>query len=75
MKKIISQIRNTVNPSKVVVKEKERISNLAIDLVEKQGKKYPEIIESTLGGSFAKGTWLTGNADIDIFIKLIYTIY
>src|SRR5712691_5045550 len=31
---------------------------------------FPETRGVVLGGSFAKGTWLPGEADIDIFVKL-----
>src|SRR3989441_1719920 len=31
---------------------------------------FPETRDVVLGGSFAKGTWLPGEADIDIFVKL-----
>jgi len=33
-------------------------------------KGFPEIREVILGGSFAKETWLTKGADIDIFLKI-----
>ena len=32
--------------------------------------KFPETRAVVLGGSFAKGTWLPREADIDIFVKL-----
>src|SRR2546425_12749357 len=31
---------------------------------------FPETRDVVLGGSFAKGTWLPGGADIDLFVKL-----
>jgi len=31
--------------------------------------KFPEVRGLVLGGSFARGTWLPGEADIDIFVK------
>src|SRR5437867_4925422 len=34
------------------------------------GARFPETRDVVLGGSFAKGTWLPGEADIDIFVKL-----
>jgi tRNA nucleotidyltransferase (CCA-adding enzyme) len=42
---------------------------LAFSLVKDQLKKFPETIDLEFGGSFAKGTWLSKNADVDIFIK------
>ena len=42
---------------------------MAFNLVKTQLKKNPEVIGLEFGGSFAKGTWIAKNADIDIFIK------
>ncbi len=69
MKQVISNIRKKVVPTKPIEKEKNTIANLALDLVKKEIKKYPEVISVEFGGSFAKGTWLSEKADIDIFIK------
>jgi len=69
MKKIISKVRNSVIPTKSQEKSKGKIADLAFKLVETQIKKFPEIINLEFGGSFAKGTWLPKNADVDIFIK------
>lgn len=35
-----------------------------------QQKAGPEVSGVVFGGSFAKGTWLRGDADIDIFVKI-----
>ena len=32
-------------------------------------KKYSIVTDVVFGGSFAKGTWLKNEADIDIFVK------
>ena len=48
---------------------KEKISKTAFDLVEKQVRRFPEIIGIEFGGSFAKGTWLSKDADVDIFVR------
>ena len=42
---------------------------MAFILVKDELKKIPEVIDLEFGGSFAKGTWLSKNADVDIFIK------
>ncbi|MFQ5573694.1 MAG: CCA tRNA nucleotidyltransferase, partial [Nitrosopumilaceae archaeon] len=44
-------------------------AKLAFNLVRKQISKYPQIVTVEFGGSYAKGTWLTNKADVDIFIK------
>jgi len=69
MKQVISKVIKLVIPSKNVEKSKNKIAELAFNLVEKEIKKYSEVIGLEFGGSFAKGTWLSQDADIDIFIK------
>ena len=69
MMNIISKARKKVIPRKSLEKNKKKIAKLASELVEEQIKNYPEVNGLELGGSFAKGTWLPKQADIDIFIK------
>ncbi len=69
MKEIISKVRKSVIPTKSLEISKKKISELAFKLIEEQTKEFPEVIGLEYGGSFAKGTWLPKNADVDIFIK------
>ena len=69
MNKIIEPVRKKVSPSKELEKKKEKIANLAFNLVQKVTSNFPEVISSEFGGSYAKGTWLPSEADIDIFVK------
>jgi len=69
MKQTISKISQTVIPSKNIEKSKKKIAELAYNLVKKELKKYSQVIDLEFGGSFAKGTWLSKDADVDIFIK------
>jgi len=69
MKSVIIQAQKLVIPSKKIEREKTKIAKLAFELVDKEISKYSEIKEIEFGGSFPKGTWLPGKADIDIFIK------
>ena len=69
MKQIISKIGKTTIPSKVIQKSKKEIADKVYKLVEKEIQKYSEVVELEFGGSYAKDTWLSKNADIDIFIK------
>ncbi|KAF6248123.1 CCA tRNA nucleotidyltransferase [Nitrosopumilus sp. b3] len=69
MNQIISKVSKNVIPSKTIEKSKKEIANLAFELVEKEIKKYPEVIGLEFGGSYAKGTWLAIDADIDIFVR------
>ena len=69
MKQIISKISKTTIPSKTAQKSKKEIADKVYKLVEKEIQKYSEVIALEFGGSYAKDTWLSKDADIDIFIK------
>jgi tRNA nucleotidyltransferase (CCA-adding enzyme) len=53
------------------VRENEKITKTARTVVELV-RKYPSplITDVVFGGSFAKGTWLKGDADLDVFVKI-----
>lgn len=74
MKQIMFKIRKSIVPSKNVKKLKKQIADEAYLLVENQIKNYPEITGLEFGGSYAKDTWLSKEADIDIFIKFKKTV-
>lgn len=69
MKQIISKIGKSVVPTKSIEKSKNSIAEIAYDLVQNEIKKYSEVLGLEFGGSFAKGTWLSKDADVDIFVK------
>jgi len=66
----LEQARKIAIPER---QEEEKIGKLAeqlLDLVKKEAAKYSEVIGVELGGSYAKGTWLKGKLDLDIFVKM-----
>ena len=68
--KVLEQARKISIPT---VQEEEKMQVLAkklLDLVKKEAAKYPEVLSVELGGSYAKGTWLKGKLDLDIFVKI-----
>ncbi len=70
MKNILDQARKIAVPGR---QEEEKIGKLAVqllDLVKKEAAKYSEVTDVELGGSYAKGTWLKGKLDLDIFVKM-----
>ena len=69
MKQIISKVSKFVVPPKTIRRSKEQIAEIAFNLVKKEIAKYSEVIGLEFGGSFAKDTWLSKDADIDIFIR------
>ncbi len=66
---VIARARRIVEPSAASQDEKEKIAGLALDLINRETKRYPEIQEVALGGSLSKGTWLSEMADVDILVK------
>lgn len=68
MTDVLARALAMCNPT---AKETERIAAVAEEakrLVEE--KAGPEVTKVVFGGSFAKGTWLRGDADVDIFVKV-----
>ncbi len=47
-----------------------RIARFALARTRRASRKYREVKSTVLGGSFAKGTWLSEHADIDIFVRI-----
>lgn len=58
------------NPTAAEEKKITAVAEEAKKLVEQQSRTTPEVRGVIFGGSFAKGTWLRGDADIDIFVKI-----
>lgn len=65
---IISKALQSCQPSIMEIKKITTIANETKKLVNNYIS--PKIVDVVFGGSFAKGTWLKGDADIDIFIKI-----
>ena len=70
MSNVLEQARKISIPAR---QEQEKIGALAeklLGLVKKEATKHPDVVSVELGGSFAKGTWLKGKLDLDIFVKM-----
>ena len=70
--KLISDILDDCEPSEA---EKNRLNKIAFRIKDQistfvlNHEKYSFVKEVVFGGSFAKGTWLKNETDIDIFMK------
>jgi tRNA nucleotidyltransferase (CCA-adding enzyme) len=51
-----------------------KIKEKILKKTESIAKVFPEVTGVLIGGSFAKGTWLPEEADIDIFVKISPTV-
>ncbi|NHI02798.1 CCA tRNA nucleotidyltransferase, archaeal type [Candidatus Nitrosotalea sp. TS] len=70
MTRILENVRKISIPTK---KEEEKMKKLADSLVKQvrdEAFRYSQVVTVELGGSYAKGTWLKGQMDLDIFVKL-----
>jgi len=65
---VFSKALKYCTPSIRELKRLTAIANETKELVSNYSS--PKILDVVLGGSFAKGTWLKGDADIDIFLKI-----
>ena len=65
---IISQALKQCQPS---AEDVEKLTKIAIETKSLVSRYIsPKVVDVVFGGSFAKGTWLKDEVDIDIFIKI-----
>ena len=73
MNSILNYAKKEATPSKKLQQRKQRIVKMACDLVSNCIEKHPQVVGFELGGSYAKGTWVSekpvDDVDIDIFVK------
>lgn len=67
---VIPKALSLCEPTKSEASKLTKIAQEAKRLVENQVASLDEVVDVIFGGSFAKGTWLRGDADIDIFVKI-----
>ena len=68
--KVLEQARKISIPTEKEQEKIKKISELSIQLVKQQAGRFSEVTGVEIGGSYAKGTWLSGEVDLDIFVKL-----
>jgi len=68
--KILDQVKKFTIPTAKEQDTMKRLAELSLQLVKEQATKFPDVVGVELGGSYAKGTWLQGEVDLDIFVKL-----
>ena len=67
---LISKALHQCEPSETQVRRIETVAKEAKELVDRYVAHMDDVVDVVFGGSFAKGTWLPGDADIDIFVKI-----
>ena len=68
--KILDQAKKFTTPTAKEQDTMKRLAEVSLQLVKDQATKFPDVVQVELGGSYAKGTWLQGEVDLDIFVKL-----
>jgi tRNA nucleotidyltransferase (CCA-adding enzyme) len=68
--KVLDQVKKFTIPTPKEQEMMKKLSESSLQLVKKQAAKFPDVVGVELGGSYAKGTWLQGEVDLDIFVKL-----
>ena len=64
-----SRILEAIKPTQEENEKVKLLSDKLINIINKIARENNIDAEATLVGSVAKGTWLSGKADVDIFIK------
>ncbi len=67
---VIAKALSLCEPTKSEASKLTKVAQETKRLVESRVASLDEIVDVVFGGSFAKGTWLRGDADIDIFVKI-----
>ncbi len=70
MSELLARVKKLVTPKRA---EEERVSAVTRKVLKRTmlaAGAHPQVTGALLGGSLAKGTWLPGLADIDVFVKI-----
>ena len=70
MTQVLDQARKITIPTKQEEEKMKTLSDFLLKLVKDEVAKHSEVVSVELGGSYAKGTWLRGQMDLDIFVKM-----
>ena len=67
---VVSKAERLVIPSHEEATSKGDLARSLLARTKKFAARFPETRGVLVGGSYAKGTWLPGHVDLDIFVKL-----
>lgn len=67
---VVSEAERMVRPSPAEEREVGTLARLLLARTRRAAARFPETRGALVGGSYAKGTWLPGHVDLDIFVKL-----
>lgn len=67
---VLARAKALVVPGAAARRETVRVAEKVISAVKEAARPHAEVVGVFLGGSFAKDTWLAGDVDIDVFVKI-----
>jgi tRNA nucleotidyltransferase (CCA-adding enzyme) len=72
--RVIGQAKAQVVPNLAARKATVRVAAKVLSKVKEAARPHVEVAGVFLGGSFAKDTWLPGDVDIDVFVKIATSV-
>ncbi|MDE1763051.1 MAG: CCA tRNA nucleotidyltransferase [Thaumarchaeota archaeon] len=70
MSRVLEQARKISIPTRQEEEKTRDLADFLLKQVNSEAAKHSQVVTVELGGSYAKGTWLRGQMDFDIFVKL-----
>jgi tRNA nucleotidyltransferase (CCA-adding enzyme) len=72
--RVLGQAKPLVVPNAAARGKTVRVAEKVASRVKEAARPHPEVAGVFLGGSFAKDTWLPGDVDIDVFVKIATSV-
>lgn len=70
MSDVLQQALKLVESTQNEIDSVDKVAKRAFALVKETSSKFNGVVDVLFGGSYAKDTWLKGDVDIDIFVKV-----
>ena len=67
---VLKQATKLVVPTHSESEKVRRLERMTLAKTRRAARRFPEVREVLMGGSFAKGTWLPNRVDLDIFVEI-----
>jgi tRNA nucleotidyltransferase (CCA-adding enzyme) len=72
--RVLGRAKAIVVPSTATREKTVRVAEKVMSKVKEAARPHVEVVGVFLGGSFAKDTWLPGDVDIDVFVKIATSV-
>ncbi|MEM2276735.1 MAG: nucleotidyltransferase domain-containing protein, partial [Thermoproteota archaeon] len=69
VEEVTAEVLLKIRPSLVESEKLMQLANELLEAVKKISSNYEGIIDARLEGSVAKGTWIRGREEVDIFVQ------